>query len=382
MHADVIVLGLGAMGSAACFHIAHRGKSVLGLDRFRPPHDRGSTHGGTRMIRQAYGEGADYVPLVLRAYELWEKLERDAGMRLLFTNGGLVFGSPDGRLIQSTLAAARQHAISCAILDKRETHRRFPPIALLPGEVAVHDLRAGYLLPEECVRAHLHLAAGHGAELHFDEEVLSWKAEPSGVQVTTQRAVYRAERLIVVAGPWAGESLQGLLPLKVTRQVMAWMEPNGGIDPFLPGCFPVFLGESDDGRPAYGFPSIDGPGGGIKVAIHGSVQECTPANVDRTVTGQDTAELTEKVSRRIPSLRGRVLRAQTCLYTMTPDEHFIVGQHPQYEPVSIACGFSGHGFKFSSVVGEVLADLALTSRTSSPIEMFSPLRFKDPIFVA
>jgi sarcosine oxidase len=377
MHSDVIVLGLGAMGSAACFHIAQRGGSVLGLDQYRPPHDHGSTHGATRMIRQAYGEGADYVPLVLRAYELWEKLERDAGVRLLFTTGGLVLGSPDGHLVQSALVAARRHAIPCEILDAAATRKKFSPIALLPGEVAVHDLRAGYLLAEECVRAHLLLAAGRGADLRLNEQVLSWKAEADVVRVTTQRTVYTAEHLVITAGPWASALFRNLLPLKVTRQVMAWIEPRGELDAFLPDRFPVFLSECEDGRPAYGFPAVDGPGGGVKAAIHGSVHECTPESVDRTISSEDTAELSEKVGRRIPALRGRVVKAQTCLYTMTPDEHFIIGKHPEHRSVSLACGFSGHGFKFSSVVGEILADLALTSETSKPIAMFSPLRFME-----
>ena len=378
MNYDVIVLGLGAMGSAAAQHLARRGKRVLGIEQFTPPHDRGSSHGGSRMIRQAYWESPAYIPLVLRAYELWEKLERDTGQRLLNITAGLILGSTGSALVTRGIAAAEEHGIKYSVVDPREIRERFPAIRPLPGDVAVHEERAGYLFPEECIRAQLTVASQYGAELHFEERVHNWTANSSGVCVTTNRAVYQAERLVIAAGPWANEALQRFFPLRVTRQVMVWIQPSGGIEPFLAHHFPVFLSESPDGAPAgYGFPAIDGPSGGVKAAVHGSEIECTPETVDREIHQADLERVIRNLTPRFPALNGRIVRAQTCLYTMTPDEHFVIGRHPEFEAVSIACGFSGHGFKFAPVVGEILADLATAGATSHPIELFSPLRFGE-----
>ena len=375
MRYDVIVLGLGAMGSAAAMDLALRGWRVLGIEAFRPPHDRGSSHGGTRMIRQAYGEGADYIPLVLRAYELWEKLERDAAKRLLFITGGLILGPENGAMVRRATVAADAHGIRYETLSAREAHGRFPAVVPLPGDVAILEHRAGYLLPEECVRAQLQVAAAHGAELRMDEPVLDWNAGAAGVEVKTGRGVYSAGHMVIAAGPWANAVLGGLVPLKVTRQVMAWIHPQGGIEAFVPEQLPVFLSEFEDGRPAYGFPAIDGASGGVKAAVHGSEEECTPETVKRGIRESDKQELLRKVSLRMPALTGKIVRAQTCLYTMTPDGHFVIGPHPEHPEVRIACGFSGHGFKFATVVGEILADLAISGTTAHRIGMFSPLRF-------
>jgi sarcosine oxidase len=373
---DVIVLGLGAMGSAAAQHLAARGTRVLGIDQFMPPHDKGSSHGGTRMIRQAYWESPDYIPLVLRAYELWEKLERDAGANLLTITGGLILGSADSQLVRGGIAAARAYGIPHTVLAPGEIRERFPVITPLENDVAVYEERAGYLFPEECIRAHLKVAAQNGADLKFDEKVVSWTAQSDQVEVTTTRTTYQAERLVIAAGPWANEALRQLFPLRVTRQVMTWIQPTGGIEPFLPSRFPVFLCEFPDGGPAgYGFPAVDGLSGGVKAAIHGSDAECTPDSIDRVIHDVDGREVIRKLRPRFPALDGQILKAQTCMYTMTPDEHFIVGHHPQFPAVSIACGFSGHGFKFAPVVGEILADLATGGRTNHPIGLFSPTRF-------
>jgi sarcosine oxidase len=376
MKYDVIVLGLGVMGSAAAQQLAHRQKSVLGIEQFIPPHDQGSSHGGTRMIRQAYWESPAYLPLVLRAYELWEKLERDARAKLLHITGGLILGSSDSPLVIGGIAAADQHSIKYAVLSPRQIHERFPAITPLTNDVAVYEEHAGYLLAEECIRVQLKLAAHGGAELHFEERVLGWSADSYGIQVSTDRCVYDAERLVITAGPWANQALSGLFPLKVTRQVMTWIQPVAGIEPFLPDRFPVFLCDSPNGgSPGYGFPAVDGGNGGVKAAIHGSHVVCTPETVDREVHEADLTAVIRKLSPRFPSLRGQILKAMTCLYTMTPDEHFIIGPHPRFPTVSVACGFSGHGFKFAPVVGEILAQLAIEGRSSHPIGIFSPGRF-------
>ena len=376
MSFDVIIIGLGAMGSAAAQYIAQRGRRVLGLDQFTPPHDRGSSHGGSRIIRQAYFEGPEYIPLVLRAYELWRRLERETSQRLIHTTAGLVIGRRDGELARRTIASGELHNIPIEVLDPKDLSARFPPFQPLPGDIGVLEHHAGYLIPEDCIRAQLATASRAGAELHTDEKVLSWSAEPGHVEIRTSRSTYQGKHLVITAGPWAGELLHSTFPLRVTRQVTAWIQPLGGIEPFLPARFPIFIAEDPAGSyPSYGFPAIDGPSGGMKVAIHGSPTECTPETVDRAIHNSDFEQITRALSQRIPSINGQLIRAKTCLYTMTPDEHFIIGRHPVIPSCSVACGFSGHGFKFAPVVGEILADLSLTGSTRHSIAIFSPTRF-------
>lgn len=376
MNYDVIILGLGAMGSAAAQHVAERRVKVLGIEQFTPPHDKGSSHGGTRMIRQAYWEGPDYIPLVLRAYELWGRLEQDAGAKVLTMTGGLILGPAASQLVKGGIAAADAHGIRYSVLSRSEIRERFPAITPLEDDVAVHEELAGFLLPEECIRAQLKMAAQNGADLHFNEKVVNWSAQSDRIEVTTDRGTYEAEHLVIAAGPWANQALRHVFPLRVTRQVMTWIDPRGGVEPFLPSRFPVFLCESpEDGYLTYGFPAVDGPSGGVKAAIHGSAVECTPETIDRVIHELDGSEVIRRLRPRFPALDSEIVKAQTCMYTMTPDEHFIIGQHPQYPAVSIACGFSGHGFKFAAVVGEILADLATTGQTKHPIGIFPPTRF-------
>jgi sarcosine oxidase len=363
------------MGSAAAYHLTSRGARVLGIEQFTPPHSQGSSHGGSRMIRQAYFESPDYIPLVLRAYQLWRRLEADTSAKLLHITGGLTLGAADGDLVSRTVAAARQHAIPFETFDAGEVRRRFPAISPLPNDAAVLEPHAGYLLPEACVRAHLQLAANAGAQLRFEEQALAWSAAGGRVEVRTSKGLYEAGHLVIAAGPWANEALQNLFPLRVTRQVMAWIAPRSGVAPFVPDRFPVFLMEDVAGLPGYGLPAIDGPDGGMKVAIHGSDQVCTAATVDRTVHSADIDRIRQNLCRRIPALDGELLREQTCLYTTTPDENFIIGAHPDSPNCTVACGFSGHGFKFAPVVGEALADLATTGATAHPISLFEPARF-------
>jgi len=376
MHFDVIILGLGAMGSAAAQQVAQRGRRVLALDQFTPPHDRGSSHGGSRIIRQAYFEGPDYIPLVLRAYELWHSLERETGTRLIHTTGGLVIGNRGGEIVRRTIASAEQHRIPIEILGPADLVTRFPAFSPLPDDVGVLEQLAGYLIPEECIRAQLNAASRAGAELHFDEKVLSWSAKQGNVEVNTSRGTYTGSHLVITAGPWANEVLPSSFPLRVTRQVTAWFQPHGGIEPFQPAHFPIFIAEDPAGDFAcYGFPAIDGPSGGLKVAIHGSRIECTPDSIDREIHESDVRLIARALSQRISSIDGDLVRATTCLYTMTPDEHFILGPHPQLPSCTVACGFSGHGFKFAPAVGEILAELAINGATRHPITMFSPQRF-------
>ncbi len=374
---DVIVVGLGGMGSAAAYHLAGRGEKVLGLEQHRPAHDRGSSHGESRIIRQAYFEGAEYVPLVLRAYDLWERLERETGEDLMSLVGGLMIGRRDGELVSGSVASAEEHALPYELLDASELQRRFRVFASDPDTVALYEERAGFLRPEAGVQAHLDRAASLGAELRFEEPVLSWKASPSGdrVSVETASGVYEAERLVISAGAWSPKILADMnLPLGVERLVMHWFEPEGSIEPFLPDRLPIWIWEPDDGNRFYSFPLVDRDRG-VKVAFFraGGVP-CDPETIDREVREEETEFLRSYLAKYVPTLAGRSLDARTCMYTNTPDENFIISLHPEYPQVAIAAGFSGHGFKFCSVVGEILADLATSGATSHPIELFSPTR--------
>ena len=266
---DIIVVGLGGMGSAAAYHLARRGKRVLGIEQFTAAHDRGSSHGHSRVIRQAYFEHPAYVPLLLRAYELWRELEMESEKSLLTITGGLMIGPPDSPVFQGSLASALTHHLPHEILDAAQIHRRFP--ALTPSDeiVALFERAAGFVRPEAAITAHLQRAAAHGAQLHFEEPVVSWKANELGVQVTTQRATYEAEQLILAPGAWGPRIFNFDLPLRVTLQTLFWFEPTGGIEPFLPDRFPIYIWQSKPGEEFYGFPAQVESGnvpGGVKVA--------------------------------------------------------------------------------------------------------------------
>lgn len=377
---DVIVAGLGGMGSAAARHLAGRGKRVLGLERHTPAHDRGSSHGASRIIRQAYFEGAEYVPLLLRAYELWERLERESGRDLLTLTGGLMVGRRDGELVPGSLASAEEHGLPYELLEAAEIRDRFPTFSPTPDTVALFEERAGFLRPEESVRAHLERAASSGAELRFEEPVLSWEAPASGdrVRVETREGIYEAERLVISPGAWAPQLLSDLgVPLEVERQVMFWFEPEGDRGLFEPDRFPIFICEPDDGKIFYGVP--DGLHGGVKAAFHHvDGAACTPETLDRRVRSEEVSAIRERLAAHVPALAGRCMEARACMYTNTPDLHFVISLHPDYPQIAIACGFSGHGYKFCSVVGEILADLATEGSTRHPIDLFAPARLREP----
>lgn len=375
---DVIVLGLGGMGSAAAHHLADRGVRVLGLEKFGPVHNRGSSHGGSRLTRQAYFEDPAYVPLLLRAYELYAKLQQDSGRDIATLCGGVMVGRPDSRAVSGSLRSAGQWDLPHQMLDAGELRRRFPTLTPQDDEVALFEERAGLLRPENTVTAQLQLAGRAGAELHFEEPVTRWEELPGGrgVRVHTAEDTYTAGQLVVCPGAWAPQLLAGLgVPFTVERQVMHWFQPACGIGPYLPERHPVFLWEDTAGVQVYGFPAIDGPGGGVKVAFFRNGGVCTPETIDRTVHRHEVAGISEHFAPRIPTLPGAPLKAAACMYTTTPDDHFVLARHPEHpESVTVACGFSGHGFKFVPVVGEIAADLALTGTTEHPIELFDPRR--------
>jgi sarcosine oxidase len=374
----ILVVGLGAMGSATALHLAQRGHRVLGFDQFTPPHSQGSSHGQTRIIRKAYWEDARYVPLLLRAYELWRKLEADSGQALLHITGGLMIGRADGDLVARSTASAEQFDLQHEVLSAAEMRRLYPAFRIDDDWVALWERDAGYLCPETCVEQQLEQAALAGAELHFDEPVMEWNAQPGGgVSVRTTRGRYAEDRLVITAGPWAPQILRELnLPLRVTRQVVYWFAPTGSIEFFRPERMPIYVREMEKGQPMlYGFPMAGAETEGVKVGLHGSDDSCSPETVDRAIGADEERVIRERLADALPLLGGQLLHAETCLYTMTPDEHFVIDTHPEFPQVTLAAGFSGHGFKFASVLGEVLADLATDRKPAYDLELFSSRRF-------
>jgi sarcosine oxidase len=377
---DVIVVGLGGMGGAAAYHLAARGRRVLGLDRFQPVHSRGSSHGGSRITRQAYFEDPAYVPLLLRAYELWERLARDSGRDVITLTGGLMIGPPESHTVAGSRRSAEQWGLPHEMLDAAELRRRYPTLTPAAADVALYEANAGLVRPEATVAAHLDLAGRHGAELHFGEAVRGWEARPDGgVRVRTDAGEYTAEQLVICPGAWAPQLLADLgVAFEIERQVQYWFAPTDGVAPFLPDRHPIYIWEHGDGVQIYGFPAIDAPGEGAKVAFFRGGQICTPETIDRVVHDHEVRAMTERLATCIPALPGRFLRGATCMYTNTLDQHFVIANHPEHPQVTVACGFSGHGFKFVPVVGEILADLATTGATRHPIALFDPRRSFAP----
>lgn len=374
-HADVIVIGLGGMGSAAAYHLAARGQRVLGLERFTPAHDRGSSHGGSRIIRQSYFEDPAYVPLLLRAYELWDKLAADSAREVYRMTGGLFIGPPDSLTVAGSLRASREWDLPHEMLDAAELAARYPNFRPAPGTVALYEAKAGFARPEMTVQAHIDLAARAGATLRFGEEVVGWSETAHGVEVRTSAGTYTAGQLVICPGAWAPQLLEQFgIPITVERQVLYWLDPVGGTAPFED--HPIFIAENEAAEQFYAFPAIDGPRGGVKVAYFRKGIECTPDTIDRTVGEQEIREMRDEVAALLPALDGPCVHSATCMYSNTPDQHFVIARHPDTTNVTVACGFSGHGFKFVPVVGEILADLATTGTTEHPIALFDPRRLE------
>ena len=372
---DAIVIGLGGMGSATAFHLARRGRRVLGLEQYGLLHDRGSSHGLTRIIRLAYHEHPSYVPLLRRAYELWHELEQLSGERLLITTGSIEGGPEDGPLFQGALEAARIHDLPHEVLDVAGLRRRFPAYGdFEPSTHVVLQPDGGFLLAERTLLAHINQAVRHGAELHFHEPVLDWEpTADGGVRVASARATYEADRLVICAGPWAGRLVPRIASLAVPeRQVLAWLQPTRP-ELFAPDRFPVFVLDVEDGN-YYGFPQHDVPG--FKFGRYHHLREpMDPDDPDRATHPEDEAILRAFAARYFPGGAGPTILLKACIFTNSPDEHFVIDRLPDASQVSIAAGFSGHGYKFCSLVGEVMADLALDGATSHDIGLFSLSRF-------
>lgn len=380
-HHDVIVLGVGSMGGAAVNTLADRGAKVLGLETFEPGHDQGAAHGGTRIIRQSYFESPAYVPLLQRAYEGWRTLEAESGRSIMELCGGIYLGDPGDITFVGSRAAAELHGLPHEILDADEVRRRFPTMNPADDALAVYEADAGYVRPEETTIANAEVAARKGATLRFHEPVTHWQTTPGGgVEVVTTHGTYGADRLVVTPGPWAKQVLPELnLPLAIDRMVFYWFAPEYTdavpYELYSDERHPVYIEETHGNGQIYGFPMTDGPAGGLKLGFFRHGTPTTPQTIDRTVHAEEIAEMQRRAVQLFPRLTGPLVTAKTCLYSVTPDEHFIIGAHPEHEQVQIACGFSGHGFKFVPVVGEILADLALDGASALlPDELFSPER--------
>lgn len=367
---DLIVLGLGAMGSATAYHAARSGYKVLGLDAYQRNHTVGSSHGHSRIIRESYAEGPQYVPLVQRAFRLWRELEVESQRRLLTMTGGLYIGTPESEIVKGVIASASQHSLSIDLLTARETMLRFPSLSLPDDLVAVYELNGGVLDAEACVGAHLDMAARWGADLHHSEPVLSWSPDRQGVSVVTQDGSYEAAKLVIAAGSWMSDLLPDLsLPLTVWRVVNAFYEPS--TPDYDIDRFPFFLLEVPEGT-YYGLPSA--PGQGLKVGRHDAGEVSTPQTMRRTVDPAEVETLRLMLDHYMPGAAGNLKATSTCVYTMTPDEDFIIDRHPQYPQVTYVSACSGHGFKFSSVIGEVLAAMSIEGRDSPLVSSFSAAR--------
>ncbi|MCY4581285.1 MAG: N-methyl-L-tryptophan oxidase [Chloroflexi bacterium] len=370
---DAIVIGVGGMGSAALYQLANRGLRVLGLERFRIAHERGSSPGITRINRLAFHEGPEYVPLGRRAYELWRELEKRASGQVLHITGSVHAGVPGAVAFENTLRACREQDVPHEVLTSAELSKRFPGYALPPEMTAVVQPQGGFLTPERCVESHVAVARAYGAEVHEEERVLDWEALSGGVRVRTEAGVYEAGSLVLTAGAWAGRLVPELAQVAVPeRQVMAWFEPD---DPalFAPSGFPVFI-VTMDGDEYYGFPEFGVPG--LKLGkFDDTGVAADPDALDRTWRSDDEEMLRGVLCRCFPRAAGRLLRMAVCMFTNSPDRHFIIGTHAQWPQVSFAAGFSGHGFKFSSVIGEIMADLAERGESRHDISLFAPSRF-------
>jgi sarcosine oxidase len=368
---DAIVIGLGAMGSAAVYQLAKRGAKVLGIDRYAPPHEFGSTHGETRITRVACGEGLEYTPLAVRSNVLWREIERECGVSLLTQNGFVSIAGKkraakagNAEFLEVTIAAAKAAGIDYEILDGKEFRKRSPAFNVKDDDAVYFDRVGGFLRPDVCVETQLKLAKKYGAEIRLNEQALSFEETNGAVRVKTAAGEYSASTLILAAGPWLPELIDTkLMPgLKVTRQVVCWFRVKDAarFEDFQPERFPVFVWQVPAAQISYGFPALGGPEGGVKISTEQYDVEVNPDTMERTVSPAEQAALYEEyVAPYFPGLDRACVRSAVCLYTSTPDSRFVIDRHPAYPRVIVASPCSGHGFKHSAAIGEAVAQMAL-----------------------
>ena len=351
------------MGSAAVYHFAKRGVRVLGIDRFHPPHALGSSHGQTRIIREAYFENPAYVPLVQRAYVLWDELSREAGEQLFLQTGGLMVGAPDGVVVAGSRLSAETHRLPFEALSASEIHKRFPALRPADNMIGILEPRAGILFPEKCIAAHL--AQARRAQVNYDEQVLRWKPDGNAVEVVTDKETYSCANLVLSAGSWI-KQLVPELPLVVERQVLFWFASTRP-EIFEPDRCPIHLWEHSPGKYFYGFPDV---GDGVKVAGHHEGEITQPDKINRAVAQSEIAGMHAIAQPYMPALSDRCLESVVCMYTNTPDSHFLIDRHPQHPQILLVSPCSGHGFKFSAAIGEVVADLVVDRRSKFDLSLF------------
>lgn len=387
MSSDIIVIGLGAMGSAACYQLAKRRANVIGIDRFSPPHTFGSTHGETRVTRQAIGEGEHFVPLALRSYEIWRELEAETGEDLLTITGGLIMSGAQGEnvlhgssnFVETTINTARKFKIDHRILDTNEIAAEFPQFNLQGNEIGYFEHEAGFLRPEACVKTQLELAQKLGATLRLNEKVIQVESKGDSVEVVTDKGKYSAAKVIISAGPWVNEFFKKSLlnTFKIYRQVLYWFDVSKEYEQYKLGHFPIFIWEfgrwKDDF--VYGFPAIDGSEGGLKVATETYEGTTLPDETNRVVSEEESATVYDKyIDGKLKGIGSKCMKAATCLYTMTPDSNFVIDHLDGNILLASPC--SGHGFKHSAAIGETLAELVIEGKSRIDISPFSLNRFK------
>jgi sarcosine oxidase len=374
---DAIVVGVGTMGAATCLALARRGQRVLGLEQHRIGHDLGSSHGGSRIVRDCYFEAPDYVPLLLRCREGWERLERDSGERIVHRCGVLYLGAPESEVIRESARSGSAFDVPFESLDSRGVRARFPQFEMPEDWHAIFEPGAGFARPERAVRAASACAARLGAAIREGVRVSGWQETPRGVRVQTDRGDYESGALVLAAGAWTGGLARALgvsmVPLRVP---IAWLQPRDETVCRMP-TMPVWYVDRPGQSGLYGVPIAPDQGspGGVKVAMHGGGTVVDPDASRRLVSQAELEAIRVATETFLPCAAGGVSAGSTCLYTMSPDSHFVLDRMPGCEKVFVACGFSGHGFKFMPVMGEVLADLATCGSTDLPVGFLGVGRF-------
>jgi sarcosine oxidase len=378
---DVIVIGVGSMGSATCYYLSKRGYKVLGLEQFDISHEFGSHAGQSRIIRKAYFEHPDYVPLLERAYKNWNDLEQETGEELYFKTGLLYAGTSNNEMITGVKRSAALYNIELEKLNNADAIKRFPRFLFPKSFEILFEPEAGFLPPERSIRLYASQAKKSGATINTNEKVIGWKKDGTTIIVITDKNSYQCNKLIITTGAWAGKMIPGFSDkIKVTRQFVAWIKTKDDMQ-FALNNFPCWMvGDDEKHGCYYGFPLLDtkkfGEPAGLKLAHHFPKEVTDPDKVDRQATETDIQNLKYCLDKYLPGVFDSVLHTKICLYGNSPDENFIIDKLPGYEEnVSVACGFSGHGFKFASVVGEILADLAIKDKSDLPIEFLNAKRF-------
>ncbi|OLS35882.1 N-methyl-L-tryptophan oxidase [Bacillus sp. MRMR6] len=372
---DVIIIGAGSMGMAAGYYLSKRGKKTLLLDSFSPPHNKGSHHGETRIIRYAYAEGEEYVPFILKARDLWTELERMTGKQLLIPTGVLSVGNRESDFLKNVIASSNKYSLPLEVLEPLDVQNRWPHVTIPRDFVGCFEPTSGVLKCEESIKAYQELAEMNGATIQINSRVKEIMIHNEKVTVKTDDKTFYSDALVVSAGAWSGDLLSMLdleLPLTPIRKTFAWFDADENL--YRSNSFPAFAFETPQGL-YYGFPSIDGAG--LKVGRHDGGD---PIHPDQEMLGfgalaEDEGDLVHFLEHYIPDI-GQLKYGKTCMYTVTPDEKFIIDLHPKYSNVAIAAGFSGHGFKFSSAVGQALSNLITSGKNDIDISQFSLNRFK------